>query len=254
MSSDSVASRHPWLVPFLSLRGIGSLIDHTLLKPEAGESEIIALADEALRFGFGAVCVNGQWVGSAARRLGDSVARHGAVGVVAVVGFPLGASGIRAKVAETRAAAADGASEIDMVMSLGWAKAGAWDQVAREIAEVVEAAEGRLVKVILETAALSDAEVARGSQTAVDAGAGMVKTSTGFHPAGGATVEAVRRIRAAVGSRAGVKASGGIRTSSDALRMLAAGASRLGSSTAVGWSEVLGPGAPSLGDLLERAV
>ncbi len=163
----------------------------------------------------------------------------GAVRVVAVVGFPLGASGARAKVAETRVAVEHGADEIDMVIALGWAKAGAWSAVQKEIAAVVEAAAGRMVKVILETAALGADEIERGARAALEGGAMMVKTSTGFHPGGGATVEAVRQLRRVVGSRAGVKASGGVRSAEDARRMLLAGAERIGSSSAASWGEAL---------------
>jgi deoxyribose-phosphate aldolase len=223
-----------WLVPFADGPGLAALIDHTLLRPEATETDIERVAHEAVSRRFGAVCLNGQWVGSAVGGLGGSAVR-----VAAVVGFPLGASGRSAKVAETRAVIVDGAVEIDLVMALGWAKGGRWDRVREEITAVVDVAGGRLVKVILETAALAPAEVERASHEAVAGGARMVKTSTGFHPAGGATVEAVRLIRSVVGAAAGVKASGGIRTPEDARRMLLAGADRIGTSAAAAWGKAL---------------
>ena len=169
-----------------------------------------------------------------------------------MVGFPLGASGLPAKVAEARIAIEEGADEIDMMISLGLARSGRWVEVGNEIAAVVDVVAGRLVKVILETAALTADEVARGAEVAVAAGAGMVKTSTGFHSAGGATLEAVRLLRRIVGNGVGVKASGGIRTAEQAVLMLAAGASRLGTSSAALWGDYLGPAAPSLESLLLR--
>ncbi len=180
--------------------------------------------------------MNGQWVGSGGRRVAGSTVR-----VAAVVGFPLGASGFVAKVAETRMAVADGAHEIDMVIALGYAKAGAWDEVRDEIAAVVEAARGRPVKAILETAALTPREAELACIAALEGRAAFVKTSTGFHPAGGATVEMVQLLRRLVGSRAGVKASGGIRTLEDACAMLRAGADRLGTSAAADWAGTGGP-------------
>ena len=224
----------PWLEPYAGAGGMAGLIDHTLLRPEATEADILRLCDEAIRLHLRTVCVNGEWVGAAVRRLDRTT-----VPVVAVVGFPLGASGLKAKAAEATFAVEQGAREIDMVMALGRAKAGQWNQVREEIAAVVRAAPGCLVKVILETAALTPEEIDRGALVAVEGGAGMVKTSTGFHPQGGATVEAVGRMRRVVGSLAGVKASGGIKTAVDARRMLLAGADRLGTSSAGTWGEVL---------------
>lgn len=234
-----------WLAPYARDQGLGVLIDHTLLKPEATEADILHLCGDAIRLQLGTVCVNGQWVGAAAARV-----RQAGIRTAAVVGFPLGASGLAAKVAETRLVVAAGADEIDMVMSLGRAKEGRWDLVRFEIEAVIEAALGRPVKVILETAALTAEEIEAGCLVSLDAGAAFVKTSTGFHPAGGATVEAVALMRRVVATRAGVKASGGIRTVEDARRMLLAGADRIGTSTAAGWTRVVGAAAPSLGELL----
>jgi deoxyribose-phosphate aldolase len=235
----------PWLVPHLA-GGLAPLIDHTLLRPEATEAEIERHCGEALEIGFGAVCVNGQWVGTAARRLRGSPVR-----VAAVAGFPLGANGLVAKAAESRLALADGADEIDMVLALGYIKARRWDQLRDEVAAVVEAAGGKLVKAILETAVLTTPEIESAAEAALAAGAGMLKTSTGFHPAGGATVETVALLRRVAGMRAGVKASGGIRSAAMALAMLRAGADRIGTSSAAGWGPVVWPDGPSVGELLE---
>jgi len=235
----------PWLAQHAG-RHLGALVDHTLLRPEAGEADLLLLCDQAEEHGFGAVCVNGQWVSLVARRLAGA----GRVRTVAVAGFPLGASGGAQKAVETRLAVSDGAHEVDVVQPLGWVKAGRWDQVREELGLVVQAARGRPVKVILETAALTEAEIVTSCQVACDAGAALVKTSTGFHPAGGATAEAVALMRRAVGLEVGVKASGGIRTPVDAVRMLKAGADRIGASGAAGWAATLGPDAPTLADLL----
>lgn len=239
------AALPPWLARQGDRHGIGALVDHTLLRPEATEAEIARLCDEAMRLGLGHVCVSGQWVGIASRRVGASPTR-----VATVVGFPLGASGLTQKAAETRLAVADGAAEIDMVIALGWARSDRWDQVGDEIEAVVQAAQGRAVKVILETAALSPREVTLAARTAVEAGARAVKTSTGFHPAGGATPEAVALLRQTVGPLLGVKASGGIRTPEMAIAMLRAGADRIGTSAAASWAGIIGPDAPTLGELL----
>lgn len=241
----TLATLPPWLARLGERHGIGALVDHTLLRPEATEADIHRLCDEAVRLGLGHVCVNGQWVGIAHRRLGVAAPR-----VVTVVGFPLGAGGLTQKAAETRLAVADGAAEIDMVIPLGWAKGDRWDQVGDEIETVVQAAQGRPVKVILETAALSTREVTLAARTAVEAGARAVKTSTGFHPAGGATPEIVALLRQTVGPTLGVKASGGIRTAEMALAMLRAGADRIGTSSAAGWTGIIGPAAPTMAELL----
>jgi deoxyribose-phosphate aldolase len=221
------------------------LIDHTLLKPEATESEILRLCDEAVELGLGAVCVHGQWVSRAARHLtGTDVL------TVGVVGFPLGASGQAAKVEEARQLHAAGAAELDMVQSLGWARAGEWALVQDEIAAVVEAVPGCQVKVILETATLSPGELEPACQAARRAGAAFVKTSTGFHPSGGATETAVSALRRVVGNAMGVKASGGVRTEETAVLMLRAGASRLGSSAAAGWTRLVGSRGPTVAEAL----
>ena len=200
-------------------------IEHTLLRPDATRAEIETLCDEALRFGVHGVCVNGAWIALCTRRLaGTSLA------VVTVVGFPLGAAAPAAKACEAHRAVADGAAELDMVIALGHAKAGEWRAVEDDIRAVVGAAGSAPVKAILETAALTPAEIASACRAAVAAGAAFVKTSTGFHPSGGASVAAVRLMRETVGPATGIKASGGIRTRDAALEMLAAGADRIGTS------------------------
>jgi len=238
-------ARYPWLAPHAKRRGIGALVDHTLLKPEATKTDIQRHCDEAKTAGFGAVCVNAEWVGTALRRLEGSGVR-----VAATVGFPLGASGLAAKAAEAHLAVLDGADELDMMVALGLIRGAEWRAFEDEVAAVVGAAAGRLVKVILETAALTAAEVERAARTAVAAGARMVKTSTGFHPAGGATVERVRLLRATVGNGIGVKASGGIRTGEAALALLAAGADRIGATSSAAWREIVGADSPPIERLL----
>ncbi len=212
-----------------------SMVDHTLLKPEATRGQIDALCAEAERLQTRTVCVNGMWVRAAAEHLATSD-----VGVCAVVGFPLGAMSLNSLLAETRDAVDGGACEIDMVIPLGYVKDGAWAQAKRYIAQVRSTMpRAAALKVILEAALLSDAQIAQACRVAVDAGAEFVKTSTGFNPAGGATAHAVRLMRQSVGPGVGVKAAGGIRKLSDALEMVDAGADRLGmSATATVASEL----------------
>jgi deoxyribose-phosphate aldolase len=208
-----------------------SYIDHTLLKAEATSAQVIRLCEEALEYGFASVCVNSRFVRLAADALTGSVV------VCSVIGFPLGAASTRAKVAEANRAVLDGARELDVVMAIGAAKAGKWDEVVDDLAAVVDAARaadetGVIVKVIIECCLLTDAEKAAACEAAVRAGADFVKTSTGFL-GGGATVEDVRLMRKVVGPNAGVKASGGIKTAADALRMIEAGATRIGTSNGI---------------------
>ncbi|MGI6126945.1 MAG: deoxyribose-phosphate aldolase [Planifilum sp.] len=206
---------------------LASMIDHTLLKPDGTAKDIDRLCQEALQFGFGAVCVNPWWVSRAAEQLKES-----SVEVCTVVGFPLGATTTEAKVAETKQAIADGASEIDMVINIGAFKSRDDRGVEEDIRAVVRAAAGRTVKVILETGLLAEEEIQRACELAKAAGAHFVKTSTGFGP-GGATVEAVRLMRGTVGPEMGVKASGGVRTLAAAKKMISAGANRIGTSSGV---------------------
>ncbi|XCB30548.1 deoxyribose-phosphate aldolase [Arcanobacterium hippocoleae] len=200
------------------------IIDHTLLKADASKTEITQLCIEAIELEMGAVCINPKWVKTASEILADSQVK-----VCTVVGFPLGAATSESKAFETRQAVANGAAEIDMVIDLGAVKDGDWEHVEADIAAVVRASANNLVKVILETCLLTDAEIVKACKVAVAAGADYVKTSTGFSSAG-ATVHAVQLMRESVGSDFGVKAAGGIRTYQDYDEMVAAGASRIGSS------------------------
>lgn len=211
-----------------TVRDLAAIIDHTLLKPEATKDQIVKLCEEAMEFGFASVCVNPTYVSLAAGLLKDSPVK-----VCTVVGFPLGASTPLVKAVEARDAIAAGAREIDMVINVGALKSGDDDLVGREIRAVVEAARGRaLVKVILETALLTNDEKVKACLIAKAEGADFVKTSTGFGP-GGATVEDVRLMRKVVGADMGVKAAGGIKTLETARAMVEAGASRIGASASV---------------------
>lgn len=218
------------LIAKWSREEVAKSIDHTLLKPEATEAQVVSLCHEAVRNGFAAVCVNPVWVMTCSRLV------HGTeVKVATVIGFPLGAAVPQVKAFEARESLAAGALELDMVLNVGWAKDGRWDDVEAEIAGVVQEARqvpGALVKVILETALLTDDEIVEACRRAAAARAEYVKTSTGFGP-GGATVEHVALMRKAVGNRARVKASGGIRSAEAAAQMLSAGADRLGTSASL---------------------
>lgn len=226
---------------------VAALIDHTILKAEATRGDIETLCAEARELEFAAVCVNPVWVPFCH----DALA--GAPSLVAtVVAFPLGAAELAAKANETALAVSEGADEIDMVAAIGHIKSGDWAHVARDIAAVVQAAAGRVVKVIIESAVLTDDEITRASVIARDAGANFVKTSTGFHAAGGATLHAVSLIRRAVGDATGVKASGGIRDCDAALHMLAAGATRIGTSSGVRIARCLDADATPLGELVNN--
>ena len=204
---------------------LARLLDHSVLKPEATESDIRAGADLVRSLQIGFYCVQPCWVKMAADALGPADAR-----VVSVVGFPHGCDLPAVKTRAAVLAVADGAGEIDMVMNFGALKSGGATLVAAEIASIVRAVQGVPVKVILETAALSEEEKQLACRLASDGGVAFVKTSTGFHPSGGATVADVRLLRAAVGPVMGVKASGGIRNHIDARAMLDAGANRIGTS------------------------
>ena len=206
---------------------LAAYIDHTLLKPEATAGDIAGLCNEARRYSFAAVCVNPVYVKTACEHLCGSTVR-----VCAVVGFPLGATTAAVKAFETGEALAAGAGEIDMVIHVGALKGGAPDCIAEEIAAVVRAACGRPVKVILETGLLTDGEKIAACLLAKEAGAHFVKTSTGFGP-GGATAADIKLIRDALGPGMGIKASGGVRTRERALEMIAAGATRIGTSSGV---------------------
>jgi deoxyribose-phosphate aldolase len=208
---------------------LARLLDHSVLKPEATDADVRAGAGVIGAWTIGYYCVQPCWVKLAAESVQGTDAR-----VASVVGFPHGCERSDAKAQEARLAAADGAGEIDMVMNFGALRSGLADAVLADIAAVVRAVPGIPVKVILETTALTDDEKRLACRLAVDAGAAFVKTSTGFHPSGGASVHDVQLLRAAVGPAIGVKASGGIRSLADALAMIDAGANRIGTSASAG--------------------
>jgi deoxyribose-phosphate aldolase len=224
---------------------IAEFIDHTLLKAEATQAEIEQLCAEALEHQFAAVCVNPVWVPLCASKVKGS-----RVALATVVGFPFGANQSDTKAAETALAVRQGATEIDMVAAVGAIKSGDWGHVADDIAAVVRAAGGALVKVIIESAHLSPVEIIKASALAREVGAHYVKTSTGFHPSGGASAEAVALMRLVVGDSMGVKASGGVRDCATALRMIANGATRIGTSSGVAMAQCLGRGPLPMRELL----
>ncbi|WP_155591228.1 deoxyribose-phosphate aldolase [Lysinibacillus cavernae] len=204
------------------------LIDHTLLSPVTKENEIIKLCNEARQYGFASVCVNPIWVSLSAKQLQDT-----GVNVCTVIGFPLGANTPETKAFETKNAIENGASEVDVVINIGALKDKNDFLVEQDIRSVVEAAKGNaLVKVIIEASLLTDDEKVRACALSVKAGADYVKTSTGFS-LHGATVEDVALMRKTVGQAVGVKASGGVRNVADIKAMIEAGASRIGTSSAV---------------------
>lgn len=204
------------------MANLAAYIDHTLLKPEATEKDILKLTAEAAQYHFASVCIHPYWVKLAARELAGT-----GVKVCTVIGFPLGATTAETKAFETKKAIGDGADEIDMVINIGALKSGNTEAVEADIRAVVEAAQGKLVKVIIETCLLTNEEKELACRLSVKAGAHFVKTSTGFST-GGATVEDVKLMRQTVGDKAGVKASGGIHTKAEAEAMIEAGATRIG--------------------------
>ena len=204
---------------------VAAAIDHTLLKPEATTEQVLALLAEANQLGVGAVCISPCMLPLPDELLDDSIE------LCTVIGFPNGTVDPRIKGAEAALAYAAGAVEIDMVVNFGLAKGQDWEGVETDIAEVRAAVPAALLKVILETGALTDEELVTCCEIAEAAGADFVKTSTGFHPTGGATLHAVELMAATIGGRLGIKASGGIRDSATALAMLDAGATRLGTSS-----------------------
>jgi deoxyribose-phosphate aldolase len=201
--------------------------DHTLLKATAREADILQLCQEAREGGFATVCVQPVWVSRCASVLKDSE-----VGVCTVLGFPLGANETAIKVEETRLAIRQGATEVDMVINVGWALDGRWKELTDEIRLIREAAGKVPLKVILETCYLTNEQIVRACQASSEAGARFVKTSTGFGT-GGATTEQVKLMKASIPATMKVKASGGIRTLADATAMIEAGADRLGASASV---------------------
>lgn len=204
---------------------VAQMVDHTLLKPESTHADVQALVEEALELGVFSVCVSPSLL---------PVEAPEELKVACVIGFPSGAVKPAVKALEAAQAAADGVDEIDMVVNLAQVKEGDYEAVEADIQGVRDAAPDVLLKVIIESAALTDDQIVATCEAAVQAGADFVKTSTGFHPAGGASTHAVKLMRETVGPDIGVKASGGIRDAEAAEAMIAAGASRLGlSSTAV---------------------
>lgn len=204
---------------------IAHTIDHTLLAPEATTEQIDNLCDEARHYEFYSVCILPRWIEHAKKRLGGSKVK-----VVTVISFPHGNDLSTSKALASQQAKNAGADEIDMVMNLGWAKSGDWPAVESDIAQVVKAVKPTPVKVILETCLLSQDQIQEACQAAARAGAKFVKTSTGFSKSG-ATIEAVKLMKASVPPTMEVKASGGIRDLPTALAMIQAGATRLGTSS-----------------------
>lgn len=207
---------------------LNRMIDHTILKPEAKEEDVLRIIDEAKKYHFYSVCINPTWVKFAAEKLaGEPIA------VCTVIGFPLGANSSEVKAYETTDAINNGADEVDMVINIGALKSKQYKKVQSDIEAVVQAAKDRaLVKVIIETALLDKEEIVKACELAKAAGADFVKTSTGFST-GGAVVEDVRLMRETVGPEMGVKASGGIHNEAEAMAMVEAGASRLGTSASI---------------------
>jgi deoxyribose-phosphate aldolase len=227
--------------PVAAARRLARAIDHTVLKAEATETEIRRLCHEAAEYEFAAVCVNPCWVPLAAKLLAGQP-----VAVAAVCGFPLGANTSAVKAAEAAQIVEDGGREVDMVINLGLLRSGEYGAVERDIAAVRRVLpRGVLLKAILETAALTAEQKSIAAQMALAGGADFLKTSTGFHAAGGATLDDVRLLHSLAAGRALVKASGGIRDTKTALAMLDAGASRLGTSAGVALMAGLAQPAPA---------
>jgi deoxyribose-phosphate aldolase len=218
----------------LDAAGLARYIDHTLLKPEATQADVTALIAEAVELGVYSVCVSPSM-------LPLTLPADADLKVAVVCGFPSGKHASSIKAAEAALSVSQGTDEVDMVIDIGAAKAGRFDLIEADISAVrAEIPAPLVLKVIIESAALTDDEIVGACRAAVAAGADFVKTSTGFHPAGGATVHAVRLMRETVGDALGVKASGGVRSHADALAMIEAGASRLG----VSGSKAVLSGAP----------
>ena len=207
---------------------LNRMIDHTILKPEATEAAVQKIIDEAKEYNFFSVCINPCWVAFASEQLADTD-----VAVCTVIGFPLGANTPEVKAYEAADAIKNGANEVAMVINIGALKSQQYDYVRQDIQGVVDAAKGKaLVKVIIETALLTDEEKVKACELAKEAGADFVKTSTGFST-GGAKVADIRLMRETVGPDMGVKASGGVHNAEEALAMIEAGATRIGASTGV---------------------
>lgn len=207
---------------------LNRMIDHTILKPEATEAAVQKIIDEAKEYNFFSVCINPCWVAFASEQLADTD-----VAVCTVIGFPLGSNTPEVKAYEAADAIKNGANEVDMVINVNALKSQQYDYVRQDIQGVVDAVKGKaLVKVIIETALLTDEEKVKACELAKEAGADFVKTSTGFST-GGAKVADIRLMRETVGPDMGVKASGGVHNAEEALAMIEAGATRIGASTGV---------------------
>jgi deoxyribose-phosphate aldolase len=207
---------------------ISSMIDHTFLKPDGTKKDIKKLCEEAIEYGFVSVCINPIYVKYAKKLLEESNVK-----IATVIGFPLGCTTKETKVFEATEAIKNGADELDMVINIGALKDKEYETVREDIKGVVESSRGRaLVKVIIETCLLTDDEKMKACQLAMEAGADFVKTSTGFS-SGGATLKDVELMKSVVGDKLGVKASGGIRDFDTAMKMVKAGASRIGASSSV---------------------
>jgi deoxyribose-phosphate aldolase len=212
-------------------QALAKLIDHTLLKPNVLDQQVIRLCEEAKEYEFASVCINPCFVSLASKLLTDSPVK-----VCTVIGFPLGANTVETKIAEARQAVQNGADELDYVLNISDVLNGHWDAVKNEMEKFVELRSGTekplLIKVILETCYLSDEQIAEACKRARETGLDFVKTSTGFG-SGGAKIEHITLMRETVGPNLGVKASGGIRTYADAKAMVDAGASRIGASASI---------------------
>ena len=207
---------------------IARFIDHTLLKPDATEEMIENLCNEAKKYNFYAVCINPYYV-----KLAKNILRNSNVKIATVIGFPLGANTSKIKALEAEESIKDGADELDMVINIAALKNKDYDKVIEDIEEVVKKAKGNaLVKVIIETCLLTEDEKVRACNLSLEAGANFVKTSTGFNGKG-ATVEDIRLIKSVVGDKMKIKASGGIRDYETAIKMIEAGANRIGASSSV---------------------
>ncbi|WP_026882617.1 deoxyribose-phosphate aldolase [Clostridium akagii] len=207
---------------------IAKMIDHTELKPDATKEQILKLTDEAKKYGFASVCVNPRWTKLVTQELKDS-----GVSVCVVIGFPLGATTTKTKAFEAKGAIKNGATEVDMVISIGDLKDKNYIYVEQDIKAIVAVAKGKaLVKVIIETCLLTEEEKIKACELAKRAGADFVKTSTGFSK-GGATATDIELMRKTVGKDMGIKASGGIHTKEEAMEMIEAGATRIGASAGI---------------------
>lgn len=211
----------------ITKKELAKYIDHTLLKPNANIKDIEKLCDEANNYNFASVCINPHYVKYCAEKLKDSTVK-----VCTVIGFPLGANTTKIKKTEVIQAIKDGADELDMVINIGSLKSSDYENVFQDIKSVVEVAEGKCVKVIIETCLLTESEKIKACELSKKAGANFVKTSTGFS-SGGAKTEDVKLMKKVVGKKMKVKASGGIHSYEEAIAMIEAGASRLGASAGV---------------------